>query len=91
VPGDARSFGKRCYWQTTYELAEPKLLPKGTKLIYNPAYDNSTQNKENPDPSIEVHWGEQTWQEMIYGSVRFRYADEVNESPKWQRNNRAAG
>jgi hypothetical protein len=67
-------------WQTSYELETPKLLPKGTKLIYSSSYDNSTQNKANPDPTIEVHWGEQTWEEMIYGDVRYRYPDEINES-----------
>jgi hypothetical protein len=66
-------------WQTSYELREPKLLPKGTKLVYYSAYDNSIQNKANPDPTSEVRWGEQTWEEMIYGDVRFRYLDEVNQ------------
>lgn len=66
-------------WQTSYELATPKLLPKGTKLIYASSYDNSSQNKANPDPNIEVRWGEQTWEEMIYGDVRYRYPDEVND------------
>ncbi|MBC7983388.1 MAG: redoxin domain-containing protein [Candidatus Obscuribacterales bacterium] len=66
-------------WQTTYEFATPKLLPKGTRLVYTTTYDNSPQNKANPDPSIEVRWGEQTWQEMIYGDVRFRYLDETAE------------
>ncbi len=63
-------------WQTTYELKEPKVLPKGTKLVYTSSYDNSVQNKANPDPNIEVRWGEQSWQEMLYGNVRFRYLDE---------------
>lgn len=65
-------------WQTSYELATPKLLPKGTKLIYASSYDNSSQNKANPDPNIEVKWGEQTWEEMIYGDVRYRFPDEAN-------------
>jgi hypothetical protein len=67
-------------WQTTYEFSTPKLLPKGTRLTYSSTYDNSSQNKANPDPTIEVRWGEQTWQEMIYGDVRFRYLDETVES-----------
>jgi hypothetical protein len=64
-------------WQTTYEFTTPKLLPKGTKVTYSTTYDNSTQNKSNPDPNIEVRWGEQTWQEMIYGDMRFRYLGET--------------
>lgn len=67
-------------WQTSYELAEPKLLPKGSRLVYSSTYDNSSQNKANPDPTIEVRWGEQTWEEMLYGDVRFRYVDETTEN-----------
>jgi hypothetical protein len=67
-------------WQTTYELATPRLLPKGTTLIYTGTYDNSSQNKANPDPNIEVRWGEQTWNEMLYGDITFRYLDETTES-----------
>ena len=67
-------------WQTSYELTQPKLLPKGTKLIYSSTYDNSPLNKSNPDPTIEVRWGEQTWEEMIYGDVRFRYVDETTDA-----------
>jgi hypothetical protein len=63
-------------WQTSYELKTPKLLPKGTKLVYDTVYDNSSQNKANPDPHIEVRWGEQSWEEMIYGNVRYRFVDE---------------
>jgi hypothetical protein len=63
-------------WQTSYELKTPKLLPKGTKLVYDTVYDNSSQNKANPDPNIEVRWGEQSWEEMIYGNVRYRFVDE---------------
>ncbi len=59
------------------QLKEPKFLPKGTKLLYDTVYDDSTQNKANPDPSIDVRWGEQSWQEMIYGNVRYRFADEL--------------
>jgi hypothetical protein len=64
-------------WQTTYELATPKLLPKGTTLYYSTTYDNSSQNKANPNPNIEVRWGPQTWEEMLYGDIRFRYPDEA--------------
>ncbi len=68
-------------WQTTYELATPKRLPAGTKVTHSTTWDNSTQNKANPDPNREVPWGQQTWDEMLYGVVRFRYIDE-NSAPK---------
>jgi mono/diheme cytochrome c family protein len=54
-------------WQITYQLAQPKLLPKGTKVEVIAHYDNSTANKFNPDPSKDVRWGDQTWEEMMIG------------------------
>jgi hypothetical protein len=54
-------------WQITYELAKPKLLPAGTKVEVIAHYDNSANNRFNPDPSKEVKWGDQTWEEMMIG------------------------
>ncbi len=54
-------------WQITYELAKPKLLPKGTRLEVIAHFDNSTGNKFNPDPAKDVRWGDQTWEEMMIG------------------------
>ena len=54
-------------WQITYQLAQPKLLPKGTKVEVIAHFDNSTANKFNPDPSKDVRWGDQTWEEMMIG------------------------
>jgi mono/diheme cytochrome c family protein len=60
-------------WQITYELAEPIVLPRGTRLEVIAHFDNSPGNKFNPDPSQAVRWGDQTWEEMMivfYGVVR---------------------
>ena len=54
-------------WQLTYELAKPKVLPKGTVIDCVAHYDNSPNNKFNPDPTKVVHYGEQTWEEMMFG------------------------
>ena len=54
-------------WQIGYQLATPKLLPKGTKLEVIAHFDNSTNNKFNPDPGKDVRWGDQTWEEMMIG------------------------
>lgn len=54
-------------WQLTYFPAKPIHLPKGTKVEVTAWYDNSPNNPYNPDPSKEVHWGEQTWEEMMIG------------------------
>jgi hypothetical protein len=54
-------------WQLSYVLKEPKLMPKGTRLDCVAHFDNSTGNKYNPDPTREVRWGDQTWEEMMIG------------------------
>ena len=54
-------------WQLRYDLAEPKFLPKGTRLLCSAHYDNSETNLSNPDPKRDVRWGDQTWDEMMIG------------------------
>lgn len=54
-------------WQLRYDFAEPKLMPKGTKLICTAHYDNSEENLSNPNPKATVRWGDQTWDEMMIG------------------------
>jgi hypothetical protein len=54
-------------WQTDYALAEPLLLPKGTKVHVAAHFDNSPANRANPDPKATVRWGDQTWEEMMIG------------------------
>jgi peroxiredoxin len=54
-------------WQLRYELAEPRLLPRGTRLVCSARYDNSRNNPNNPDPTQAVGWGEQTSDEMLIG------------------------
>ena len=56
-------------WQLTYFLDKPLVLPKGTVLKATAVYDNSANNPFNPDPTKEVFWGEQTWEEMLAGFV----------------------
>ncbi len=54
-------------WQHTYIPKEPIALPKGTRLDCVAYYDNSANNKFNPDPTKPVRWGDQTWEEMMIG------------------------
>ena len=63
-------------WQKTYDLAEPKFLPAGTRLVYHAAFDNSDMNPFNPDPAAEITFGEQTWQEMFFGFYQYIEAKE---------------
>ncbi len=54
-------------WQLRYMLSEPKLMPKGTRLHCTAHFDNSADNLANPDPTTAVTFGDQTWDEMMFG------------------------
>ncbi|MBT3269106.1 redoxin domain-containing protein [Candidatus Poribacteria bacterium] len=54
-------------WQRSYMLAEPKVLPAGTKIVCRAVFDNSAQNRFNPDPTQTVTWGDQSFDEMLIG------------------------
>ncbi len=58
-------------WQHTYRFAEPLKLPKGSKIRVVAHFDNSADNPANPDPTKDVKWGDQTWEEMMIGYVDF--------------------
>ncbi|TFH75102.1 hypothetical protein E3V39_02915 [Gammaproteobacteria bacterium LSUCC0112] len=62
-------------WQRYFQFKEPILAPAGTQVIHRTTYDNSTANLSNPDPTVTVNFGEQTWEEMLYGGISFRYAE----------------
>jgi hypothetical protein len=64
-------------WQTVYIFEEPKVFPAGTKVVFDMTWDNSAQNPANPDPDKTVRWGDQTWEEMNAGWIRFRYLDDT--------------
>jgi Copper type II ascorbate-dependent monooxygenase, C-terminal domain len=65
-------------WQLSYILAKPLLIPAGSKLECTAWYDNSANNKYNPDPTQAVHWGDQTFEEMMIGF--FNYTIPVDAS-----------
>ena len=54
-------------WQLRYDLATPKVMPRGTKIVCTARFDNSSENLNNPDPKKAVRWGDQTWEEMMIG------------------------
>jgi hypothetical protein len=58
-------------WQTDYIFKRPVKLPKGTTLHATAWYDNSPNNKSNPDATKEVWWGDQTWEEMMFTGLTF--------------------
>jgi hypothetical protein len=58
-------------WQTDYIFKQPMKLPKGTILHATAWYDNSPNNKSNPDPRQDVWWGDQTWEEMMFTGLTY--------------------
>lgn len=58
-------------WQTYYEFRTPLSVPAGTRLEATATYDNSASNRDNPDPTVDVGWGDQTWEEMQYSGITF--------------------
>jgi hypothetical protein len=63
-------------WQGTYALAEPVRLPKGAYFEMEAHFDNSDANPANPShPPRQVHWGEQTTNEMCIGIYEFVVAE----------------
>lgn len=59
-------------WQLSYIFSEPRIVPKGTKIEATAWYDNSANNKYNPDPTQTVRWGDQTFQEMMIGFFNYK-------------------
>ena len=58
-------------WQTYYQFAKPIAVPRGSRLVSIAHYDNSANNKANPNPDVEVRWGDQTWEEMQYSGITY--------------------
>jgi hypothetical protein len=58
-------------WQTEYWFKSPLKLPKGSKLHAIATYDNSAANLSNPDPKVNVTWGDQTWEEMMFTGLAY--------------------
>lgn len=67
-------------WQRTYMLAEPKVVPAGTRILVEGAFDNSPSNPDNPDATKRVKFGDQSWDEMFIGYMV--YADAPTAAAK---------
>ncbi len=71
-------------WQLRYQLEEPIFMPAGSTLEAVFTYDNSANNRHNPDPSAEVRWGDQTWEEMMlgyYGTIEVAAEETTTNQP----------
>lgn len=56
-------------WQLRYDYREPRVVPAGSRVKVTAVFDNSENNPANPDPAKTVHWGQQTFDEMMIGYV----------------------
>jgi hypothetical protein len=58
-------------WQQIYRLEEPILVEQGSRLIITAHFDNSANNRWNPDPTKVIRWGEPSYEEMMDGWVEY--------------------
>jgi hypothetical protein len=76
-------------WQLWYEFKEPLVIMPGYRLRGRAWYDNSRGNPANPDPTVAVRWGDQSFEEMQIG-----FFDWIPEKPATEhriRSTRRAG
>jgi mono/diheme cytochrome c family protein len=58
-------------WQTIYKFKRSIAIPKGTRFMVTGYLDNSGRNKNNPDPTQAVRFGEPTYDEMMTGIIEY--------------------
>jgi hypothetical protein len=54
-------------WQLGYDFTTPVDAQPGDELVLTAVYDNSRDNKHNPNPGATVTWGDQSFEEMMIG------------------------
>jgi hypothetical protein len=80
-------------WMTNYIYADndAPLLPRGTVLRVTSWYDNTRDNKNNPDPDQWVGYGDRTVDEMGHAWVNLTYmSDQEYETELAKRKQTAA-
>ncbi|NOT27761.1 MAG: thiol-disulfide isomerase [Acidobacteria bacterium] len=83
--GESKTIFKSTWdfnWQLGVDLEEPLPLPKGTRIIGVAHYDNSTENRYNPDPTKVVFWGPQNWDEMQNCFLSFLVDPKIKDPSK---------
>jgi hypothetical protein len=58
-------------WQPHYQLDAPEEIVAGSTVHVIGAFDNSLSNPFNPDPSEEVTFGLNSWEEMFTGYLTY--------------------
>ncbi len=77
-------------WQRDYIFKDLIEIPAGTKLVADYWYDNSANNKALQgettkaltNPAKKIFWGDQSFQEMLFTAVQFRWKDETAANPR---------
>lgn len=72
-------------WQQLYQLGTGKAAPKGTQLLVTGVWDNSAANRHNPDPTAEVKWGDQSWEEMLLAMVTLSIDPDTSATSVFER------
>jgi hypothetical protein len=68
--GAQQGQGGSSYQGTLGMLAEMRTIPPPWSELHLTAHwDNSANNKWNPDPTATVRWGNQSWQEMLSATI----------------------
>ncbi|HEY2019001.1 MAG TPA: hypothetical protein VGH38_36095 [Bryobacteraceae bacterium] len=52
-------------WQLQYRFQQPVFMEKGSRMVVTFHYDNSANNRANPDPAKTVRWGDRSEDEMM--------------------------
>jgi hypothetical protein len=65
-------------WQLWYQLPAGKVLPKGTRIEATGYFDNSPNNPNNPDATVAVRYGDQSWEEMMFGFFDVAFDKDLN-------------
>jgi mono/diheme cytochrome c family protein len=78
-------------WMTNYIFADDAApaFPKGTIIHVTAWYDNTTNNKDNPDPNQWVGWGDRTVDEMAHAWMNVVYLTDA-EYADWVAKHRSA-
>ena len=58
-------------WQRFYRLKEPLIVLKGSIIRVEGVFDNTYQNRFNPDPSKELRFGRNSVDEMMIGFYNY--------------------
>ena len=67
-------------WQINYQPVEAVFAPAGSTVKVTAVYDNSTKNKNNPNPNVTVRFGEQTNNEMMIGYFEWHSSGSTAQS-----------